>query len=48
MDEFAFETGLFDEPTGIDFVAIFATVDRVTFVFGGFGFFITQIDIFEE
>ena len=48
MKKFTFETGLFDEPARIDFVAIVATVDWITFVFGDFSIFIGKVDIFEK
>ena len=38
VEELAFEAGLFDKPTGVDFVAVFATVDGIAFVFGDLGF----------
>lgn len=37
VEEFTFEAALLDEPAGVDLVAVFAAVDGVAFVFGGFG-----------
>ena len=37
MEEFAFETALFDKPSGIDFEAVVAMIDWVAFGFGGCG-----------
>lgn len=48
MKEFAFETGLFDKPAGVDFIAVFAMVDGVAFVGGGLGCFFGEINIMEE
>ena len=48
MEELTFETGLLDEPTGVDFVAILAVMDWVAFFFGLFGFIAGEIDVFEE
>ena len=48
MEKFAFETALFDEPAGVDFVAIFAVMDWIAFVGGSFGGFFAEIDIVEE
>ena len=48
VEKFALEAGLFDKPTGVDFVAVFAAVDWITLVFGSVGFFVGEIDVFEE
>ena len=48
MNELAFEAGLFDEPGDIDFVAVFTTMNGVTFVFGELGFLVGEIDILKE
>ena len=48
MDKFTREASLFDEPAGIDFVAIFAVIDWIAFGFGNFGFCFGEIDVFEE
>ncbi len=37
VEEPAFETELFNEPAGVDFVAVATAVDGVTFVLGTFG-----------
>ena len=48
MKEFAFEAGLFNEPSGTEFVAVFAFADGITFVDGDFGLLIIEVDIVEE
>ncbi len=48
MEEFAFETALFDEPGGANFVAVFAMANRNAFVSGDFGGFLGKVDIVEE
>ena len=48
MEEGALEAGLFNEPTGVDFVAILAAVDGVTFGLGEIGFGGGEVDVFEE
>ena len=48
MEKFAFETALFDEPAGVDLVAVFAVMDGIAFVGGGLGGFFGEINIMEE
>ena len=48
MEEFAFESGLFNEPAGVDFIAVFAVVDGVAFIGGDFGGFFGKVDVVEE
>ena len=48
MKELVFESGLFDKPGGVDFVAVFAAMDGVTFEFGGISLGATEVDVFEE
>ncbi len=37
VEEFAFESGLLDEPAGVNFGTIFAAMYGIVFVFGDFG-----------
>ena len=48
MEKFIGKASFFDKPAGIDFVAIFAVINRITFGFGNFGFCFGEIDVFEE
>ena len=48
VEEFALEAALFDEPAGVDFVAVLAAVDWVALFFGFFGGFVGEVDIFKE
>lgn len=48
VKELTFEAGLFDKPTRVDFVAIFAVMDWVAFVGGAFGFWFGEVNVFEE
>ena len=48
VDEEVFEAGLFDEPSGAEFVAVFGAMDRVAFVLGEFGFGVGEVEIFKE
>ncbi len=40
VDELAFEASFFNEPSGVEFIAIRTATDRVTFVFGDFSLLI--------
>ena len=48
MEEFIGKASFFDKPARINFVAVFAVVDWITFGFGDFGFWFCEIDIFKE
>ena len=48
VDEFTFETALFDQPAGVDFEAVVTVVDGDIFGFGGFGFVFGEVDVFKE
>ena len=48
MEEFAFESGLFNEPAGVDFVTVLTVMNGVAFVGGDFGGFFGEVDIMEE
>ena len=48
MQKFTLEASLFDKPTRVDFVAIFAAINWVAFGFGGFGGGFVQVDVFKE
>ena len=47
MKKLVGKAGFFDKPAGINFVAVFAVVDWVAFGFGGFGFWLREVDILE-
>ena len=48
MEELTFESGLFDEPSGADFVAFWSLADGKTFVGDALGFVFADINIFEK
>lgn len=39
---------MLNKPAGVDFVAVFAVINWITFGFGGFSLSVGEIDVFEE
>ncbi len=48
VEKFTRKTAFFDEPAGINFEAVGATVDWIVFFGGDFGFGFGKVNVFEE